>query len=52
MPEHISSEIKHFFEVYKQLENKKTEVEEFLGRTEAEKIIEKSINSYKEKFNK
>lgn len=52
LPEHISSEIKHFFEVYKQLENKKTEVEEFLGRTEAEKIIEKSINSYKEKFNK
>ena len=50
LPAHISSEIKHFFAVYKQLENKTTEVEEFLGRTEAEKIIEKSINSYKEKF--
>lgn len=50
LPAHISSEIKHFFEVYKQLENKTTEVEEFLGRTEAEEIIEKSINSYKEKF--
>lgn len=52
LPEHISSEIKHFFEVYKQLEGKKTEVEEFLGRTEAEKIIEKSIENYKIKFNK
>lgn len=52
LPAHISSEIKHFFEVYKQLENKKTEVEEFLGRTEAEKIIEKSIKNYKEKFNR
>ena len=52
LPPHISTEIKHFFEVYKQLENKKTEVEEFLGRTEAEEIIEKSIRSYKEKFEK
>ena len=52
LPAHISSEIKHFFEVYKQLEGKKTEVEEFLGRTEAEKIIEKSIENYKVKFNK
>lgn len=52
LPEHISSEIKHFFEVYKQLEDKKTEVEEFLGRAEAEEIIEKSIRNYKEKFNK
>jgi len=52
LPAHISSEIKHFFEVYKQLEGKKTEVEEFLGRTEAEEIIEKSIRSYKEKINK
>ena len=50
LPAHISSEIKHFFEVYKQLENKKTEVEEFLGRKEAEEIIEKAIANYKEKF--
>ncbi len=51
LPEHISNEIKHFFEVYKQLEEKTTEVEEFLGRTEAKKVIEKSIKNYKEKFN-
>lgn len=52
LPPHISTEIKHFFEVYKQLEGRKTEVEEFLGRTEAEEIIEKSIESYKTKFSK
>lgn len=52
LPAHISTEIKHFFEVYKQLEGKQTEVEEFLGRTDAEKIIEKAMASYKEKFNK
>ena len=52
LPAHISSEIKHFFEVYKQLEDKKTEVEEFLGRVEAEQIIEKAIKNYEEKFNK
>ena len=52
LPIHISEEIRHFFEVYKQLEDKQTEVEEFVGRTEAENIIEKAIISYKEKFNK
>ena len=52
LPNHISSEIKHFFEVYKQLENKQTVVEEILGRQEAEKIINKCIENYKTKFNK
>ena len=52
LPAHISTEIKHFFEVYKQLEDKKTIVEEFLGRKDAEKIIEKAIANYKEKFSK
>lgn len=52
LPAHISTEIKHFFEVYKQLEDKKTVVEEFLGRKEAEEIIETAIANYKEKFSK
>ncbi|MBE5819234.1 MAG: inorganic diphosphatase [Clostridiales bacterium] len=52
LPNHISSEIKHFFEVYKQLEDKQTSVEVILGREEAEKIIQKSIESYNMKFNK
>jgi len=52
LPTHISCEIKHFFEVYKQLEEKQTVVEQVLGRDEAEKIIQKSIENYKIKFNK
>lgn len=52
LPGHISTEIKHFFEVYKQLEDKKTVVEQFLGREEAEKIIEYAIENYKLKFSK
>ena len=36
LPSHISSEIMHFFEVYKQLEEKQTVVEEVLGKEEAE----------------
>ena len=50
LPSHISTEIKHFFEVYKQLEYRETVVEEILGRKEAEEIIEKSIEHYKQKF--
>ena len=50
LPRHISSEIMHFFEVYKQLEEKETVVEKVLGREEAEKIIQKSIESYNQKF--
>ncbi len=49
-PSHIYSEIMHFFEVYKQLEEKETVVEKVLGREEAEKIIQKSIESYNQKF--
>lgn len=50
IPSQISEEIIHFFEVYKQLEGKVTTVDKMLGREEAEKIIEKSIKSYEQKF--
>lgn len=50
IPPQTSSEIMHFFEVYKQLENKTTSVDKMLGREEAEKIIEKCIKRYEEKF--
>lgn len=50
LPNHISAEIMHFFEVYKQLEEKQTAVDKILGREEAEKIIEKCIKAYEEKF--
>ncbi len=50
IPSHISSEIMHFFEVYKQLENKQTVVEKVLGREEAERTIQKAIDAYNAKF--
>ena len=50
LPQHISYEIKHFFEVYKQLENKQTTVEEVLGSKESKEIIKKSLENYREKF--
>lgn len=52
LPTHIFEEIRHFFAVYKQLEDKQTVVEEILGREEAEKVIEKCLQNYKEKFTK
>jgi len=42
----------HFFEVYKQLEGKQTTVDKIMGRQEAERIIEESIQNYNEKFGK
>ena len=50
IPAQTSAEIMHFFEVYKQLERKQTSVDKMLGRDEAEAIVEKCINNYKEKF--
>ena len=51
IPPHIEVEIRHFFEVYKQLENKNTVVEQILDRKVAEEIIESCMERYKAKFN-
>ena len=50
LPKHIYDEMRHFFSIYKALENKDTVVDEVLGPEEAEKIIQKAIASYQEKF--
>lgn len=50
LPEHIFSEMSHFFTVYKALENKETAVSEAIGRDEAVKIIEEARLRYKAKF--
>jgi inorganic pyrophosphatase len=50
LPMHIFDEMKHFFKVYKQLENKETAVEEIQSKKEAVSIIQKSINNYIKKF--
>ena len=52
LPQNLLSEIKHFFEVYTQLEGKQTTVDKMLGRDEAEKIIQKSIEDYINNFEK
>ena len=52
VPPNLLAEIKHFFEVYKQLEGKKTTVDKMLGREEAEKIIQKCIDRYDQVFKK
>lgn len=50
LPPHTIVELQRFFEDYKKLENKNVIVKNLLGRTEAYKIIEESIEQYK-KFN-
>ena len=50
LPSHILDEFKHFFEVYKTLENKITTVTEVDDVDEAKKIIRNCMNSYVEKF--
>ena len=50
LPSHIFDEMRHFFSVYKNLENKSTAVDEVSGRNEAIKIIKSCIDNYVEKF--
>jgi len=52
LPVHLVAELKHFFENYKTLENKKVIVDEILPKEAAHKIIEASISRYKENFRK
>jgi inorganic pyrophosphatase len=40
----------HFFTVYKNLEGKETVVDEVRGAAEAQKVIEKCVNAYVNKF--
>jgi inorganic pyrophosphatase len=50
LPAHQFQEIRHFFEVYKHLENKVTLVEEIMDRKAAIKVISESIERYDERF--
>ena len=50
LPSHIFEEMKHFFQVYKNLENKNTAVNEVSGREKALEIIRKARAEYKEIF--
>ncbi len=50
--QHQLKTIKHFFETYKQLQNKKVEVTGFEGRDAALAAVKKSIELYQAKFGK
>ena len=52
LPEHITIEMEHFFNVYKAFEEKKVEIKGFLGKEEAMKIVENSKKAYEGKFGK
>jgi len=47
---HFIDELRHFFEEYKRLENKKVKVEDFENARLAKKILQHSINDYNLKF--
>ena len=50
LPDHVYSEMRHFFLVYKNLEQKETDVREVSGADEARKIIEHCLSNYIDKF--
>lgn len=50
LPKHRFDEMRHFFEVYKNLENKSTAVDDVKGREDAIKIIADSIENYRNNF--
>ena len=50
LPSHIFEEMRHFFAVYKNLENKETAVNEVKGREDAITAIENAITHYIEVF--
>ncbi|MDR2867507.1 MAG: inorganic diphosphatase [Acholeplasmatales bacterium] len=47
LPKHIVEEMSHFFEIYKELEGKRTFIQNIGNRENAKKIIQKCIESYK-----
>ena len=50
LPKHIFDEMRHFFEVYKNLENKTTAVDEVMNKDEAIKIISFALENYNNNF--
>ena len=48
LPKHVFDEMRHFFTVYKALENKQTAVDEEQGREEAVRVVRECIDYYVE----
>ncbi|HEY1037490.1 MAG TPA: inorganic diphosphatase [Candidatus Paceibacterota bacterium] len=49
---HTVKEIQHFFETYKQIQNKEVKIEKVEGADKAKEAFERSIQIYKDKFSK
>ena len=50
LPKHIFDEMRHFFSVYKTLENKETAVNEVSERVMAVKIVSDAIDNYIDQY--
>ena len=50
LPRHIFDEMRHFFSVYKNLENKSTAVDEVSAREVAVRVVDEAIDRYVDKF--
>ena len=50
LPKHIFDEMRHFFQVYKNLENKTTAVNEVCERNDAINVISEALDRYVENF--
>lgn len=50
LPKHIFDELRHFLTVYKQLENKKVEVNELGGAEEAKNCIKYALKLFEDTF--
>lgn len=52
LPPHLIDELKHFLRVYKELENKTTQIDGFYDSKYAKEQIELALKEYKAKFKK
>lgn len=52
LPDYLRAELKHFFENYKTLENKKVVIDQFLSKDRAHEIILASVDFYAKYFKK
>ncbi len=50
LPPYFNTELKHFFENYKTLENRKVIVNDFLPRAEAFRVVQDSLSLYRQTF--